>query len=539
MLDKTLKNAYILIVDDQSANIDVLEDFLEMEGYTRLNSTTDPRNVLSLTLEFKPDLILLDLSMPHLSGFEVMEQLKTNIDQTFFIPILVLTADVTKEAKIRALASGASDFLTKPFDLIEVGLRIKNLLYANFLHQQLLQQNQLLEDKVKERTRDLQIQNEKLIIARDKAEASDRLKTAFINNISHEIRTPLNGILGFSQFLADPNLSADEKKEYMSIIEMSSDRLVHTVTNFMDISLLSSANVEVSRKSIDFDAIVEEIVKKYKPICHHKGLKINVKKQHKGGVGEIYSDRDMLSKILKHLVDNAYKFTAEGEVEVVYGIKNKKLEFSVQDTGVGISSGAKKEMFKYFMQEDVSDTRGYEGNGLGLAIVKGYVDLLGGTIRFNSKKGEGSIFFISLPLVYAPEKEKTAVQQNVTGSSYQIVLVAEDDDINYSYLEILLSFKNLKVLRALNGKDALKIYKENPEISMVLMDLKMPEMDGFESTKQLKKMNKDLPVIAVTAYSNPYEREQARKAGCDDFISKPLKRDLLIAKLKKYGLILK
>ncbi|MEI6276849.1 MAG: response regulator, partial [Prolixibacteraceae bacterium] len=210
MIDSSLKKANILIVDDQDANIDVLEGFLEMQGFENIKTTTDPRLVVSLFESYQPDIILLDLSMPYLNGFEVMELLRKLLKGNTILPILVLTADVTNETKIRALSGGANDFLTKPFDLLEVGLRIRNLLHSSYLQQQLLSHNAILDEKVMERTRELVEKNFELIAAKEKAEESDRLKTSFINNISHEIRTPLNGIVGFGQILMEPDLMDEE-----------------------------------------------------------------------------------------------------------------------------------------------------------------------------------------------------------------------------------------------------------------------------------------------------------------------------------------
>ncbi|MBN2639394.1 MAG: response regulator [Bacteroidales bacterium] len=536
MIGEIITDARILIVDDQRANIEVLEGFLEMEGYENIKATTDPRDVMGLLDSFKPDLILLDLAMPYLNGFEVLEQINSTIKKSVLLPVLVLTADVTKETKLKALASGANDFVTKPFDLIEVGLRIKNLLFVRYLQQQLRQQNVILEEKVKERTLDLIQQNEELVKAKEKAEASDRLKTAFINNISHEIRTPLNGILGFSEFLIDKNLPENERVDYLSIIETSSERLIRTVTSFMDIALLTSGNVKVIKKSFVFCDLMDEIVSNYKTRFERKGImmhRILLKKSI-----HIFTDRGMLYKILDHLFDNALKFTPSGHIEFGCELKREDwIDFYIEDTGVGIADDVQKNILKSFMQEDDSDTRLYEGSGLGLSIVTGYVDLLGGKLEFKSKKGEGSRFILHIPIgeegkVYDDsESESDKVE-----SKESVILVVDDDDFNYSYLEILLTTDSVNVIRANNGLEALSICKDTPDIDIILMDLKMPVMDGFQAAKLIKEIKNDIPIIAVTAYSNSEESEEAREAGCDDFISKPLKRDLLIDKLKKYGI---
>src|SRR3989339_108105 len=203
MMNSTLKNANILIVDDQQANIDVLTSLLELKEYTSLATTTDSRLVVTMLKDFNPDLILLDLMMPHLDGFQILEQLKGLIPAGTYVPILVLTADVTPDAKQIALAGGANDFLSKPFDLIEVDLRIKNLLKTRFLHQQLENQNLILEEKVKERTKELEETNKKLIEAKEKVEQSDKLKSEFLRQMSLEMRTPTNAVLSFTNLLRE------------------------------------------------------------------------------------------------------------------------------------------------------------------------------------------------------------------------------------------------------------------------------------------------------------------------------------------------
>jgi DNA-binding response OmpR family regulator len=251
MINRDLTSANILIVDDHKSNTDVLEDFLLLQGYSNLLSTNDSREVLELYVSFKPDIILLDLTMPHLSGFQVMEKLKTVADSNTYLPILVLTADATKESKEKALSIGASDFLVKPFHLEEVGLRIKNLLFSAHLQQELTQHNKELEEKVKERTQELEITNIAMKISKEKAESSDLLKTAFLSMISHELRTPLNGILGFACLLAEKDLSAEDKQHFSNHLLASSERLISTVENFMDMAMVLSGNLEVNSTPVN------------------------------------------------------------------------------------------------------------------------------------------------------------------------------------------------------------------------------------------------------------------------------------------------
>lgn len=527
-----------MIVDDQQANIDILDGYLDIQGYTNILSTTDPREVIPLLKSFQPDLLLLDLSMPYLSGFEVMELLREAMPEAYFLPILVLTADITSEAKIKALTSGASDFLTKPFDLLEVGLRIKNLLYSSYLRQQLQIQNKILDEKVNERTKELVNSNRELSIAKEKAEASDRLKTSFINNISHEIRTPLNGILGFGQILMDPELDENDKEEYLNILNESSERLINTVTNFMEISILSSGNQEVEKKFLFLETVLSNIIRQYKVACDAKNLNLNLELPEPVSTVQIYTDSDLLYKILRHLTDNAVKFTNEGFITIGYEIKGSDFVFFVKDSGIGISNEGKESIFKNFMQEDNSYSRPYDGCGLGLSIASRIVELLGGIIWLDSEKGAGSTFYFTIPNKFETQIEKGFVSFKNIGREIKCILVAEDDEINFVYINVLLKSAQVKILRAVNGQDAISQCKNNPDIDIVLMDLKMPVVNGYLATKEIKQGRKDLPILALTAYSGGEDKKRAIEAGCDEFITKPVKKDVLMEKLANYGILL-
>jgi two-component system sensor histidine kinase/response regulator len=539
MINPSLKEANILIVDDQEANVDVLFGFLEMQGYENIVTTTDPREVADLLPSFKPDLILLDLTMPFLNGFEVMEQLRGMIPENVFLPILILTADITTESKIRALSGGASDFLTKPFDLLEVGLRIKNLLYTSYLNQLLMNQNAVLDEKVRERTHELVRKNVELDAAREKAESSERLKTSFINNISHEIRTPLNGILGFGQILTDPYLKEEEKAEYLHIMNESSERLISTVTNFMEISIISSGNQEVFKAEFKPEFVLNDLKGHFKTICDRKNINLSVSLPPEAGSQKIYTDKELLFKILRHLLDNAIKFTDVGGFIILgFEVRESEFLFYVKDNGKGISEEGKKSIFKRFMQEDNSYTRGYEGCGIGLSISTGLIELLGGTIWVDSEKGKGSTFFFTVPILQFTSPAKELVIPTAADGNTKTILVAEDDDINFVYLNILLKHKMIQVLHASDGLEAIEMCKEHPEICAILIDLKMPRMDGFEAASRIREMRTDLPILALTAYSGADDKQRALDAGCDEFITKPIKKELLFERLAKHGVVI-
>jgi len=234
-----------------------------------------------------------------------------------------------------------------------------------------------------------------LITAKEKAEASDRLKTAFMNNISHEIRTPLNGILGFGQIITDPSFSEMEKVDYFRMLNESCDRLLNTVTNIMDISLLTSGNQRILKKEVELCDLISRVNEKFKISCQQKKITIAMPKNTNQS---IFTDEDLLTKIFHQLIDNALKFTTHGSITIGCEKHKKEFHFFVKDTGIGISEEYKNRIFGNFEQEDFASTRKYEGTGIGLAIAKGFIELLGGKMWMETEKGKGSTFYFSIPI---------------------------------------------------------------------------------------------------------------------------------------------
>jgi CheY-like chemotaxis protein len=252
----------------------------------------------------------------------------------------------------------------------------------------------------------------------------------------------------------------------------------------------------------------------------------------------VYTDNDLVIKILCQLLDNAVKFTHQGTITVTYEIVNNNLQFSVCDTGIGISDENKNHIFESFIQEDIATTRKYEGSGLGLTISRGFVKLLGGKIWLESEKGKGSDFYFSIPYLNEniPQESVDKPVEHKVGTQKQTILIAEDDDINFKYFVALLSHSSIEILRATNGIEAVEICRNHPEVELVLMDLRMRDMDGFEATTKIKTFRGNLPIIAITAYSELEDKKMAMKAGCDEFITKPVKKDFLIKKLEDFGI---
>lgn len=392
------------------------------------------------------------------------------------------------------------------------------------------------------RDEELQQKNKELLVAKEMAEAGDKLKTAFLNNISHEVRTPLNGILGAAALIADPNATAEERNEMTEIISVATQRLLRTITQYMDISLLSSNNMAVYKEEIELRSLLDPVLDEFQAACRQKGLAFEKDIHIPLENIRILTDKSLLMKVLHHLLDNAVKFTNKGKVGFGCRYKPSEIAFYVSDTGIGIDTAVQQKVFTEFMQEDSSNVRRYEGSGLGLAICRHSLDLLGGNIWFETEKNKGSVFHFVIPAgpeaITEPAKAETLPQSGQ--SENPLILFAEDEDSNYQVLELILRKKtNARVLRALNGQEAVDHCREHPEIELVLMDIKMPVMDGYEATKLIKKMRPELPVVAITAYGLSGDEHKSLEAGCDDYMAKPIKKEDLLAMVEKYGVVVK
>jgi PAS domain S-box-containing protein len=374
-------------------------------------------------------------------------------------------------------------------------------------------------------------------IAREKAEASDKLKTSFLNNISHEVRTPLNGILGFSEIISQSDLSEEELEEAISMVHESSNRLLETITNYMDISLLISGEMNVSNKEFSPGDLLRQLLEKYFTVCHNKNIKLLLEIPEGQENQTINSDKGLILKILTQLISNAIKFTERGKIQIGYSVKNAEFEFFVYDTGTGIGKESEKIIFDLFEKGDQNKAKPTEGSGLGLSISKGIVELLGGKIWMESEPGKGTKFFFCIPFINIPVSENHRSRNKVkkTSERLKLILVAEDDDANFMYISALLRQNTTaEIIHAGNGKEAVEKFHENPGIEIVLMDMKMPEMNGFEATRAIKAINPAVAVIALTAYAMLGDEKRILEAGCDAYLSKPISRDRLLEKLNSF-----
>jgi signal transduction histidine kinase/CheY-like chemotaxis protein len=423
--------------------------------------------------------------------------------------------------------------------ILEQNKEIKNA------EKELLKYQENLEELVRQRTRELEESNIQLIKAKDKAEESDRLKTAFLSNMSHEIRTPMNAIVGFSYLLREKGLSSQTRNHYIDIITAKGNLLMHIINDIIDISKVEAGEIDITISACNIDEMMNDLYSTFAGVLEsaqktHIELKLIPSEKDENII--TLTDPYRLKQILTNLLDNATKFTHKGFVEFGYNLipeeDPKEIKFFVRDSGIGISEENTEFIFTRFRQIDESHTREYGGTGLGLSISKKLVELLGGSLELESVFGTGSTFLFSIPYEPVEINSQTITKHEDNNKTYnwnnKTILIVEDNYPGFVLLQNHLKHTKAKLIHVSNGIDAVNICKSKPDIDLVLMDIQLPEMNGFEATAIIKKHRKDLPVIAETAYAMAENALQAKKAGCDDFLTKPIVKDKLLSVLCKY-----
>lgn len=378
-----------------------------------------------------------------------------------------------------------------------------------------------------------------LIEAREKALESDRLKSAFLANMSHEIRTPMNGILGFTNLLSEPGLTSKEIREYIKIIQKSGERMLNTVNDLIDISKIETGQMQVVKSETSVKEQILNLYTFFYPEAADKRLSFILKDDIKPENVKIRTDIAKLDSILTNLIKNAIKYTEKGTIEVGASLTGNKLEVYVKDTGIGIPQNRHEAVFNRFEQADFGDTRAFEGSGLGLAIIKAYIEMMGGKIELKSQPGEGSVFSFFIPVEIVAEdfviEEYNEEKKNMEELKKLKILIVEDDPVGLQFLKAVLFPFDAEIFTAENGLVAVETMKNNQEINIILMDLRMPVMDGYEATRQIREFNKRVFIIAQTAFALSGDREKAINAGCNDYISKPIIKSELYEKINLYS----
>ena len=397
-----------------------------------------------------------------------------------------------------------------------------------------------LEELVENRTREL-------IAAKEKAEESDRLKTSFLTNMSHEIRTPLNSIVGFSGLLYDDDVTDEERERYKHIIEANTNTLLSLINDILDFAKIEAGHLEINMNNVPLSGIFDELMDIYSmeigkiQTNNDKDIQFRVNIDSKLKDVFLLTDEVRLKQVLSILVNNAIKFTHKGYIEV--GCRKQSntefIEFYVKDTGIGIKNEHIQVIFTRFRKIEEDSSNLYRGAGLGLSITKHLVKLLGGKIWVESEIGKGSVFSFTIPLKIGNTIPKSAGdikidQKGVPQFKNVPILVAEDDITNYYYIERLLKKTGATIYHAATGKQVINIMKEVPEIKLILMDIKMPELNGIDALKELRHLDINVPIVAQTAYAFAYEVHKIKASGFVDYLVKPINPKKFYGVLKKH-----
>ena len=393
-----------------------------------------------------------------------------------------------------------------------------------------------------------------LIKAKEKAEESDRLKSAFLANMSHEIRTPMNGILGFADLLRTPGLNGKSQQEYLSIIEKSGNRMLSILNDIIDLSKIESGQTDIHISETNVNSLIESVCAFFKPQAEEKGISLSCSNHLHLKNTLMSTDKDKLYAILSNLVNNAIKYSKDGVITFGYSFTDlsdefgnpTEIKFYVKDMGIGIPKNRQQAIFERFIQADITDNKALQGAGLGLSISKAYVEMLNGKIWVESEHGKGSVFYFTLPLnannhAGLVAEDKKPLSNDPWPIRKLKILIAEDDEMSRQFMIMALSRFDAEIIQVKTGEEAIEACRLHEDIDLVLMDIKMPEMSGYEATQHIRQFNKEVIIIAQTAFAFMSDKEKAFAAGCNDYISKPMKigdlLSLIQRHVKKAGLI--
>jgi len=515
-----LSQAKILIVDDEPANVRLLERILALSGCTQMRTTTDSRQALPLFLEFEPDIVLLDLNMPYLNGFTVLEHLKSAIHPEDYLPILILTADITVETKRRALAGGAKDFLTKPLDHSEVVLRIKNLIENRFLRLEMKQHNELLEQEVRERTAQLQDTLHELQSTQEQIIKQERLRALgmMAGGIAHDFNNALTMMLGYGELLHPWLEQHGSKREvtYLDHMVSAARDATHVVSRLREF-YRPAENNEI-RVPVNLNHVATQVVSltspKWKGKCRAEGVQIQVVTELAeippiaGNAAEV---REVLTNLLFNAVD---AMPTGGTITLATQERGGEVVISVTDTGIGMTEKERERCLEPFFT-----TKGEHGTGLGLSVVYGIIQRHGGRIEITSQKGLGTTFAI---IFSATTIEHVAVAPALAQINRPLrVLIVDDQEVICELIAEQLQGDGHTTVTSSCGDEALSHFRREA-FDLVLTDHSMPGMSGAQLAGTLKKLAPQIPIILLTGFGDEMQAEHNRPEGVDLVLGKPV-----------------
>ncbi|HEY9644169.1 MAG TPA: response regulator [Coleofasciculaceae cyanobacterium] len=552
----------LLIIDDSPANLRVLSTTLIEQGYDVRCVKSGSMALIGIQAS-PPDLILLDIRMPVMDGYQVCQQLKTNV-QTQHIPIIFLSALDDVLDKIKAFEVGGVDYITKPFQIEEVLARVERQLTIRRLQKQLTEQNQRLQQEILERKQIEEALRQEIYThtlteaalhnAKEVAEAANRAKSEFLSRMTHELRTPLNAILGFTEVMSHDKFLRQEHYNYLGIINRSGKHLLALINDVLEMSKIEAGRVKLQESSFNLHSMLNDLESLFRVRAATKQLTLVF--QRTADVPQyLITDESKLRQVLLNLLDNAIKFTEQGKVALRVSVKYEgqsrgedavtcpapcTLHFEVEDTGSGIAPEEMRNLFRPFVQTR-SGQQLSDGTGLGLAISHTFVQLMGGALSSESVLGQGSRFYFDIQVTSAQgiTASKVCHHQRISGlaanqPSYRLLIV-EDHWENGQLLMEMLRSVGFEVQVATNGQEGIAVWQQwQPHL--IWMDMRMPIMDGYEATRQIKSTatGQATVIIAVTSSAFEEDRTAMLSIGCDDFISKPFQAEVIFAKLTEH-----
>ena len=514
----------MLVVDDDAAIHGVIEATLRAENI-QVVSAFDGAHALSRLGHGDIDLLLLDLGLPDMHGFDILRAVKAH-PGTMHLPVIVLTARDNTEDKLRGFQLGAVDYITKPCELLELRARVRSTLRTKFLQDELSRANHELE------------------VERRSAESALRVKAEFLANMSHEIRTPMNGVIAMTSLLLETELTSHQR-EIVETVRTSGDTLLTLINDILDFSKIEAGKLELENQPFDLRLCLEDALDLLAPRAQEKSLELAYQVDETAPAA-IVGDVTRLRQILVNLISNAIKFTAAGEVivrlstggleageSVVGGAKSPAagesclLHFSVSDTGIGIPPDKVSRLFKSFSQVDASVTRHFGGTGLGLAISRNLAELMGGRMWVDSVPGRGSTFHFTIrgqaasPVVEPPAPEVKARLANLKA------LLVDDNPTNRRILVLQTTSWGMKPIAAAGGPEALEMLKSGQDFDLAILDMQMPAMDGLTLASEIRKLRSPIQLPMVLLTSMGVRSDAPELAVFSASLSKPVKHTQL------------